>query len=57
MPNYRNRYPARRRFLKQSGALTAAAVALPLPRLASPSDSASADVKPAPAGKRRRPPR
>ena len=35
MPNHRNRFPARRRFLKQSTALTASVVALPLPRLAS----------------------
>jgi hypothetical protein len=34
MPNHRNRFPARRRFLKQSTALTATVVALPLPRLA-----------------------
>lgn len=32
MANHRNRFPARRRFLKQSTALTV--VALPLPRLA-----------------------
>jgi len=31
MPNHRNRFPARRRFLKQSTALTATVVALPLP--------------------------
>jgi len=34
MPNHRNRFPGRRRFLKQSTALTATVVALPLPRLA-----------------------
>jgi hypothetical protein len=34
MANHRNRFPARRRFLKQSTALTATVVALPLPRLA-----------------------
>jgi hypothetical protein len=34
MPNHRNRFPARRRFLKQSTALTATVVALPLPALA-----------------------
>jgi hypothetical protein len=34
MPNHRNRFPARRRFLKQSTALTATVVALPLPQLA-----------------------
>jgi len=35
MANHRNRFPARRRFLKQSTALTATVVALPLPRLTS----------------------
>jgi hypothetical protein len=35
MPNHRNRFPARRRFLKQTTALTATVVALPLPSLAS----------------------
>jgi len=34
MPNHRNRFPARRRFLKQTTALTATVVALPLPSLA-----------------------
>ena len=34
MANHRNRFPARRRFLKQSTALTASVVALPLPHLA-----------------------
>jgi hypothetical protein len=34
MANHRNRFPARRRFLKQSTALTATVVALPLPGLA-----------------------
>jgi hypothetical protein len=34
MANHRNRFPARRRFLKQSTALTATVVALPLPALA-----------------------
>jgi hypothetical protein len=34
MANHRNRFPARRSFLKQSTALTASVVALPLPRLA-----------------------
>jgi hypothetical protein len=41
MANHRNRFPARRRFLKQSTALTASVVALPLPALgrAQPSDA------------------
>ena len=34
MANHRNRFPARRQFLKQSTALTATVVALPLPGLA-----------------------
>jgi hypothetical protein len=55
MANHRNRYPARRRFLKQSTALTAAAVALPLPRLAQA--KSTAEQKAQPAGKRRRAPR
>jgi hypothetical protein len=52
MANYRNRYPARRRFLKQSTALTAAAVALPLPRVTQA--KSPPDHKAQPAGKRRR---
>ena len=51
MANHRNRFPARRRFLKQSTALTATVVALPLPRLARArqDDSAAGDCKPEPA--------
>lgn len=56
MPNHRNRYPARRRFLKQSTALTAAAVALPLPRLAQ-AKSPATEQPAQPAGKRRKAPR
>jgi len=53
MPNHRNRFPARRRFLKQSTALTATVVALPLPRLAAaqsqptpPQESGGGDAPP-----------
>ena len=51
MANHRNRFPARRRFLKQSTALTATVVALPLPRLAraQPDDAGAGDQKPEPA--------
>jgi hypothetical protein len=46
MANHRNRFPARRRFLKQSTALTATVVALPLPRLAGAAPKRSdADAK------------
>lgn len=41
MPNHRNRFPARRRFLKQSTALTATVVALPLPALARNNEDAA----------------
>lgn len=41
MANHRNRFPARRRFLKQSTALTATVVALPLPRLTSAQSQAT----------------
>jgi hypothetical protein len=57
MANHRNRFPARRRFLKQSTALTATVVALPLPRLAraAPTDESSRlkDAPRTPAPKRR----
>ena len=51
MANHRNRFPARRRFLKQSTALTATVVALPLPRLARArqDEAAAGNRKPEPA--------
>lgn len=52
MANHRNRFPARRRFLKQSTALTATMVALPhLARAAEPSapDDLAQPTTPAPA--------
>lgn len=61
MANHRNRFPARRRFLKQSTMLTATVVALPLPSLAqaepaAPQDAASGKPgdKHAPSPRRRR---
>jgi hypothetical protein len=48
MGNSRNRFPARRRFLKQSTVLTASVVALPLPRVgqaAEPADPAAAPAQ------------
>lgn len=49
MPNHRNRFPGRRRFLKQSTALTATVVALPLPALARTGEDAGVppDAEPA----------
>lgn len=46
MANHRNRFPARRRFLKQSTALTASVVALPA--LAAPGETQPSSA-PAPA--------
>lgn len=48
MPNLRNRYPARRRFLKQSAALTATvSLAAPLLVVAQPAQPATAEPQPA----------
>jgi hypothetical protein len=44
MANHRNRFPARRRFLKQSTALTATVVALPLPSLGQAEPAAQQDA-------------
>ncbi|MCS7100280.1 MAG: twin-arginine translocation signal domain-containing protein [Burkholderiaceae bacterium] len=56
MPNTRNRYPARRRFLKQSTALTAVAVALPLPPLAAARQDTAREAPAArPVSRRRKP--
>jgi hypothetical protein len=58
VPNLRNRFPARRRFLKQSAALTAGASLIGLPadgRAApAPSRGASTDSQPADSRLRRR---
>jgi hypothetical protein len=45
MANHRNRFPGRRRFLKQSTALTATVVALPLPRLTGAQQPAPTEEK------------
>jgi len=54
MANHRNRFPARRRFLKQSTVLTATVVALPLPQLARAGTEPPADASRAPSQRRRR---
>lgn len=61
MGNHRNRFPARRRFLKQSAALSAGAVAVGAPLLAlgqttgetQPAQPAAGPVQPARPARRR----
>jgi|GEM_PF-2402180 len=51
MPNLRNRYPARRRFLKQSAALTATvSLAAPLLVVAQTAQPAASEPQPAASG-------
>lgn len=48
MPNLRNRFPARRRFLKQSAALTASSLAAPMLVVAQAAPAPQATTRAAP---------